>query len=124
MLADPQFRAASRGDRQRLARLALPPATDQWAGWDAVREACDRAQQMTEAAYGQLEDRLDDLAAELLASPAWQQASSPAARKQAAGRFLIPRADGFSPPPLIRDELYARAQRLTKAARAGAGGLF
>jgi hypothetical protein len=28
--------------------------------------------------------------------------------------FMIPRADGFSPPPLIRDELYARAQRLAK----------
>jgi hypothetical protein len=96
VLADPQFRAASRGDRQRIARLALPQGTDQWVGWDAVREACDRAQQVTEAAYRQLEDRLDDLAAELLASPAWQQASSPAVRRQAAGRFLIPHADGFS----------------------------
>ena len=54
-LADPQFRAASRGDRQRMARLALPPGTDQWVGWDAVRDACDRAQQQAEAAYGQLE---------------------------------------------------------------------
>ena len=123
MLADPQFRAASRGDRQRIARLALPQGTDQWAGWDAVREACDRAQQVTEAAYGQLEDRLDDLAAELVASPAWQQASSPAARRQAAGRFLIPHADGFGLPPLIRDELYARAQRIAKTARVTASGL-
>jgi hypothetical protein len=78
---------------------------------------------VTEAAYGQLEDRLDDLAAELVASPAWQQASSPAARRQAAGRFLIPHADGFGPPPLIRDELYARAQRIAKTARATASGL-
>ena len=77
---------------------------------------------MTEAACCQLEGRLDDLAAELLASPAWQQASSPAARKQAAGRFLVPHVDGFSPSPLVRDELYARAQRLAKAARAAAGG--
>ncbi|HET9970340.1 MAG TPA: hypothetical protein VFQ68_19055 [Streptosporangiaceae bacterium] len=123
-LADPQFRAASRGDRQRMARMALPPGTDQWAGWDAVRDACDRAQQMAEAAYGQLEHRLDDLAAELVASPAWQQASSAAARRQAAGRFLIPHADGFSPPSLIRDELYARAQRLARAARASVSGLF
>jgi hypothetical protein len=124
ILANPQFRVASRGDRQRLARLALPAGTDHWASWDAVREACDRAQQMTETACGQLQDRLDELAAELLATPAWQQASSPAARKQAAGQFLVPHADGFSPTPLVRDELYARAQRLAKAARAGASGLF
>ena len=42
----------------------------------------------------------------------------------AAGRFLVPHADGFSPTPLVRDEPYARAQRLAKAARAAAGGLF
>jgi hypothetical protein len=54
-----------------------------------------------------------------VATPAWQQASSPAARRQAAGRFLIPHADGFGPPPLIRDELYARAQRIAKTAEAG-----
>ena len=121
ILADPQFRAASRGDRQRLA---LPAGTDQWAGWDAVREACDRAQQMAEAACGQLEGQLDELAAELLATPAWQQASSAVARRQAAGRFLVLHTDGFSPTPLVRDELYAWAQRLAKAARAGTGGLF
>jgi hypothetical protein len=54
-------------------------------------------------------DQLDDLATELLDSPAYQRCSSAAARKQAAGRFLIPHADGFSPPPLIRDELHTRA---------------
>ena len=74
--------------------------------------------QTAQELYDQLEDRLDDLAAELLASPAYQRASSPAARKQAAERFLIPHADGFFPPALIRDELYARAQKLAKAARA------
>jgi len=51
---------------------------------------------MIQAANYQLEDRLDELAAELLVSPAYQRTSWPAARKQAAGRFLIPHADGFS----------------------------
>ncbi len=124
ILADQQFRAAPRGDKQRIARQAIPKGTDQWAGWDAVREACDRAHQMTQAAYDQLEDRLDELAAELLASPAYQRASSPAARKQAAERFLIPHADGFSPPTRVRDELYARAQRLAKGGPGSASGLF
>lgn len=124
ILADPRFRAAPRSDRQRLARLAIPKGTDSWAGWDAVREACDRAQEMAQAQYDQITGRLDDLAAELLASPEYQQASSSGARKQAAERFLIPHADGFCPPPLVRDELYARAQRLAKAAKAPGGGLF
>jgi hypothetical protein len=76
---------------------------------------------MTQAVYGQLEGRLDELAAELLATPGWQQASSAAARKQAAERFLLPLADGFAPPPLIREELYARTRQLAKTA--GASGL-
>jgi hypothetical protein len=118
MLADLQFRAASRADRWRLAREAIPAGTDPWAGRNAQRQACDRAQLMAHERYDQLEGRLDDLAAELLASPAYQQASSADARKKAAGRFLIPRADGFSPPTsLIRNELHARAQKLAKAAR-------
>jgi hypothetical protein len=124
IVADPRFRAASRGDRQRLARLALPKDADDWAGWDAVRKACDQAQEMAQAQYDQITDRLDDLAAEFLASPEYQQASSAAARKQAAERFLIPSADGFCPPPLVRDELYARAQKLAKTAKATAEGLF
>jgi hypothetical protein len=99
VLADPQFRAAaSHGRRQRIARQAVPKDAEQWgAGWEVAREACERAQEMTEAIYGQLEARLDELAAGLLATPAWQQASSPPARRQAAGRFLIPLADGFAP---------------------------
>ncbi len=125
ILADPQFRAASRTDRWGIAREAIPDGTDPWAGRDAARQACDRAYQMAQERYDQLEGRLDDLAAELLASPAYQQASSAAARKRAAERFLIPRADGFSPPTsLVRDELHARAQKLAKAGRASASGLF
>ncbi|HEX9354889.1 MAG TPA: hypothetical protein VF933_13870 [Streptosporangiaceae bacterium] len=124
ILAGPRFRAAPRGDRQGLARLAIPEGTDRWVGWDAVREACDRAHEMAQAQYDQLTGQLDDLAAELLASPEYQQASSSAARKHAAERFLIPRAAGFSPPTLMREELYARAQRLAKAAKSRPGGLF
>lgn len=75
-------------------------------------------------AYQQIPAQLDDLAAELLASPAFQQASSAAARKQAAVQFLIPRADGFTPPVVIRDELYARATLLAKMNKGSASGLF
>ena len=124
ILADPQFRAASRGDKLRTARRLIPEGTSKWAGWDAVREACERVNQVAQERYEQLEDRFDDLAAELLASSAYQRASSPAARKQTAERFLIPHADGFFPPALARDELYARAQKLAKAARVPASGLF
>jgi hypothetical protein len=80
--------------------------------------------QAAQERYDQLEDRLGDLAAELLASLAYQRARSPAARKQAAERFLIPHADGFFPPVLARDEQYARTQKLAKAARASVSGLF
>ena len=124
LLADPQFRAAPRGDKQRTARRLIPEGTGQWVGWDAVREACERVNKLTQESYDQLEDRLDELAAELLTSPAYQRSSSPGARKQVTERFLIPHADGFFPPALTRDELYARAQRLAKAARASASNLF
>jgi hypothetical protein len=124
LLADPQFRAAPRVVRQRMARQAGPEGTDKWAAWEAGREACDRADKMAQSVYGQFEGRLDDLVAELLASPGWQQASSPAARKQAAERFIIPHADGFRPPPLVCEELYARARQLARAARASPSGLF
>lgn len=95
ILADPQFRAAPRGDKLRTARRLTPEGTSKWVGWDAAREACERVNAMAQERYDQLEDRLDDLAAELLASPAYQRASSPAARKQAAERFLIPHACDF-----------------------------
>jgi hypothetical protein len=124
ILADPQFRAAPRGDKQRTARRLIPEGTSEGVSWSAAREACERVNTMARERYDQLEDRFDDLAAELLATPAYQRASSPAARKQAAERFLIPHADGFFPPAQARDELYARAQRLAKAARASASGLF
>ncbi|MGH3219409.1 MAG: hypothetical protein ACRDPY_11985 [Streptosporangiaceae bacterium] len=124
ILADPRFRGAPRSDRQRRARLKIPKGTGSMTAWDAVREACDQAQQMAEEQYDQITGRLDELAAEFLASPGYQQASSATARKDAAERFLIPHADGFCPPPLVRDELYARAQQLARAARSQAGGLF
>ncbi len=124
ILADPQFRGAPRGDKLRTARRLIPDGTSQWVGSDAAREACERVNETAQKRYDQLEDRLDDLAAELLASPGYQRASSPAARKQAAERFLIPHADGFFPSAPARDELYVHAQKLAKAARAPASGLF
>lgn len=115
LLADPQFRAAKPGGaRQRYAKFALPDGTDKWVGWDAVRDAVERAELLTQTQYGQIAGRLDDLAAELLTDAEYRKASSPGARKQAAEQFLIPRANGFAPPAHVRDELYARAQRLAK----------
>ncbi|MEQ4306196.1 hypothetical protein ABNF97_33245 [Plantactinospora sp. B6F1] len=113
----PEFRAAKMGARQRVARFAVPPDTHDWVRWDAIREACDRAEVLAQTQYAPITDRLDDLAAELLTTPAYQQASSPAARKQAAEQFLISQSDGFSPPAHLRDELYARSQRLAKAVK-------
>lgn len=121
ILADPEFRAASRSDGQRAARKVIPRDTDSGVFWDAFREALDRANQMAQERYDQLEGRLDDLAAELLASPAYQQASSPTARRQAGERFLVPHADGFSPPALVRDELRSSPRR---ARASSASGLF
>ncbi|HUZ56677.1 MAG TPA: hypothetical protein VMU94_29650 [Streptosporangiaceae bacterium] len=46
ILANSSFRAAPRSDRQRRARLAIPPGTDGVVTWSAVRQACDEAQQM------------------------------------------------------------------------------
>jgi hypothetical protein len=122
ILADPEFRAASPADRRRRARLLIPEGTEQHARWDGAHLALERVQDLTEQAYQPLKEQLSDLAAEFLASPGWQEAASPAARKQAAVQFLIPRADGFFPPPVIRDELYARAKRLSK--NSGGSGLF
>ncbi|MBL7489167.1 hypothetical protein I6A60_33480 [Frankia sp. AgB1.9] len=118
LLADPGFRAARTGAaRQRYAKLALPEGTDNWVGWDACRDAADQAEALAQAQYAQLTPRLDELAAQLLTSREYQEASSAAARKDAAGRFLIPLADGFAAPSLVRDELYARAQRLAKTGK-------
>jgi hypothetical protein len=125
ILADPRFRAARRlTDQRRFADLAIPPGTDRRVGWDATDLACTRAQAMTQDQYDQIMPRLDDLTAELLGSDAYQQANSPAGRRHAIEQFLISRADGFWPPTLVRDELYARAQRRAKARKDSASELF
>jgi hypothetical protein len=126
ILADARFRTAQPGHRPRIAQLAIPPGTDQWAGYDGARLACDRAEEMAQQQYGpdgRIRARLGELAAEFLASEEYRAVSSAAARKEATVTFLASRADGFRPPPVIRDELYARAQELAKAAK-GNTGLF
>jgi hypothetical protein len=118
VLADLEFRAAPRGEQNRLARNAIPPGTDSRVFWEAVREACERAQEMAKARYDQITpDRLGELAGEFVASTAYQQASSPAGRKKAAEQFLIAHADGFRPPAHVRDDLYMLAQRLARTAK-------
>lgn len=95
LLADPQFRAAKPGDaRQRSAKFAIPAGTYRFVVWDATRGACDHADELSRVQYEGIIGRLGQLAADLLATPEYQQASSPAARKQVADQFLIPHADG------------------------------
>ena len=122
LLAMPQFRAAKpNGARQRFAQSHLPADIDERVRWDAVRAACDRADELAQQQYADIEDRYDDLAAQLLMDQAYQRAGSAGARKQAAERFLTTWADGYVPTALIRDELYARAQRFAKAATRSPG---
>jgi hypothetical protein len=115
LFADPRFRAARQANvRHRAARLILPPDTGSVIFWDAVREASEQADELAQQQYERIEPQLDELSRELLASPDYQRASSPPTRRRIAGQFLIPRADGFSPPAHIREELYAKAQQLAK----------
>jgi len=117
LLADPAFRAAKPGGaRQPYAKFAIPADTHRWIVWDTTRQACDQADELTRAQYEQITGRLDELAADLLTTAEYQQASSPGARKQVAEQFLASHADGFAPPSHGRDELYARAQRRAKTA--------
>lgn len=117
LLAMPQFRAAKPGGaRQRFAKSHLPADLDERVHWDAMRTACERADELSQQRYADIDERYDDLARRLLADPAYQRARSVGARKQAAEHFLTNWADGFVPPSLIRDELYAQSQRLAKTA--------
>lgn len=117
LLAMPEFRAAKVGARQRFAQSHLPANLDGRVGWDVVQAACDRADELSRQRYADIDDdRYDELAERLLTDQAFQRAGSASGRKQAAERFLTAWADGFPPTSLIRDELHARAQRLSRAA--------
>ncbi|MCX4471323.1 hypothetical protein OOK41_13540 [Micromonospora sp. NBC_01655] len=113
LLAMSQFRAEKPGGgRFRFAQQHLPADLDERVTHTAVRLACDRADEAARQRYADIDGHYDQLAADLLTDPAYQRAGSAAARKQAAERFLTTWADGWSPPPVAREELYARAQRL------------
>jgi hypothetical protein len=87
-----------------------------------LRIAIDPAEELARVAYAQFtDDRLDELAAQLLSSPDYQRASSSGTRRQVTERFLVAYADGLSGPAHIRDELYARSQQLAKTAKKSAG---
>ncbi|MFI2667562.1 hypothetical protein [Micromonospora carbonacea] len=117
LLAMPQFRAEKPGGgRYRFAQQHLPADLDERVTHTAVRLACDRADEVARQRYADIDEHYEQLAADLLADPAYQRAGSAAARKQAAERFLANWADGWAPPMVAREELYARAQRLAKAA--------
>ncbi|WP_146179976.1 hypothetical protein [Micromonospora sp. RP3T] len=115
LLATPEFRAEKPGGgRYRFAQRHIPDGTDERVTSTVVRLACDRADDLTRQRYADIDDHYDQLAASLLTDPAFKRAGSAAARKQAAERFLAAWADGWVPPTVPRDELYARAQRLAK----------
>ncbi|SQD95043.1 MULTISPECIES: hypothetical protein [unclassified Parafrankia] len=62
LLADPGFRAAKQGGaRQRYAKFTIPKDTDKWVGWEATRDAADRAEELAQAQYAQIIPRLDEL---------------------------------------------------------------
>ncbi|MFF3857105.1 hypothetical protein [Micromonospora sp. NPDC002575] len=117
LLAMRQFRAEKTGGggRFRFAQQHLPADLDERVTHTAARLACERADEMARQRYADIDEHYEQLAADLLADPAYQQASSAAARKQAAERFLTTWADGWAPPMVAREELHARAQRLAKA---------
>ena len=69
-------------------------------------------------AYNALWDQVDELAAELLASPGWQKSASPAGYRRAAEQYLASRADGYPAPAGLWDELYRRAQKILKGGSA------
>jgi hypothetical protein len=72
------------------------------------------AQQQSSQGHSAIWDHIDEVAAELLASPGWRQSASSAGRKKAAEQFLASRAEGFFPPSDLREELYARTRDLSK----------
>jgi len=124
ILADPEFRACSSpAARRRRAQLLVPDGTDRHVGWYAADQARERAEDLSQKAYRPIKDQIDGLAAEFLASPGWRQNASAPARKAAAEPFLIARADGFCPPAFLREELYAKARRLSRSG-SGSSGLF
>ncbi|TDB80232.1 hypothetical protein [Micromonospora sp. KC721] len=117
LLAMPEFRAEKPGGgRYRFAQQNLPADIDERVTRTAVRLACDRADELTRQRYADIDDHYEQLAAGLLTDPAYQRAGSAAARKQVAERYLTTWADGWAPPTVAREELYARAQRLAKTA--------
>ncbi|WP_157640818.1 hypothetical protein [Longispora albida] len=52
LLADPEFRAAKQGARQRIAKLAVPEEVSRWAGWEVTSQACERAEHLAARADG------------------------------------------------------------------------
>ena len=123
ILADRELRASSSPyARRRRAQELIPEGTERHVGWDAVARAMELAQQQSSQTHRAIWDQLDEVAAEFLASPGWQQSASSAGRKKAAEQFLTSRADGFFPPPDLREELYARARELSKSRNSS--GLF
>ncbi|GII59401.1 hypothetical protein Pth03_77900 [Planotetraspora thailandica] len=123
LLANSDFRAARGSARRRASWLALSGDSSEKPSWTAIDTACEQAEEMARVRYAELARRFDELAAELLADPEYQQTRAASARKQVVERFLIARADGFSAPVYVRDELHARAQQLGKSSGTK-GGLF
>jgi hypothetical protein len=123
VLADPDYRgAATPLARNHRAEQLMPEGTGREVRWDAAARAAEMARDQSTAAYNALWDQVDELAADLLASPGWQKSASPAGHKKAAEQFLASRAGGYPAPAGLRDELYRRAQKILK--NRGGSALF
>ncbi|SEH03953.1 hypothetical protein SAMN05444920_14923 [Nonomuraea solani] len=126
LLANPSFRAAKGvAARRPIAEAIIQAADVDWPAWRAIRTACERAEELGREKYTHLNAQLDDLVPELAADLEFQRCRTVPARNQVTERFLVSRADGFSGPVYLRDELRARAQRSGKAGNGEAAtGLF
>jgi hypothetical protein len=123
IVADSGYRAALTPlARQRRAEQLIPEGTDRHVGWDAASRAAETARDESASAYQAIWDQVGVVAAELLASPGWQQAAATPGRKRAAEQFLAARAGWHPVPAGLRDELYKRAWDLHKDR--GGSGLF
>jgi hypothetical protein len=127
MLADPEFRVATPGVRRRIACTHVPRdaggSAGDWVFLDAFNAAREQVEALAAEAYAEIDGRTGELAAELAESDGWREARMASGRRQATARFLAAHADGWFPPEPVRDEVYARAQELSRG-RPRDGDLF
>lgn len=117
LLANPEFRAA-KGDGQRhtiAKQVARSAGVNRWLHNDARNAAVLAAAAAAKEHHDAMNGRLNELAVQLRQYDAYREAAAAAGRKRAVETFLHELADGYWVPGDIRDEVYARAARLSRA---------